>query len=400
MNQQALATRKNEIMRALEALRPELVHMSDFIFDHPEVGFQEVQAAQLLSGYLQDQGFQLEMGYGGLPTAFRATHQNGSGGPRIGLLCEYDAITNLGHACAHHLQGPAIAGAAVALKASLRDFPYTLEVIGTPAEEIGGGGKNAMLEHGAFKDLDVALMMHGGDATQTDIRSMAITEFLVTFHGLSAHSAIAPDAGRSALEALMLVFSGIAYLRGHVRDDTRMHGIIVNGGQAVNAIPERATARIELRSYDRPYLDQLIGRVMRIIEGAALMTDTRSEVEKVVDIHNKIPVITLNDLLMANAGLAGATGIMPPREKTGSTDFASVMYFVPGSCIRVPFVEPGAKAHSQAYLDRGKTGEAHGALVLGAKIVALTALDLITDQAALDTLRQEFHRKKAEGAKL
>jgi len=205
MTNQAIATRKNKIMRALEALQPELVHMSDFIFDHPEIGFQEVQAAQLLSGYLQGKGFQLEMGYGGLPTAFRAIHQNGHGGPRIGLLCEYDAIENLGHACAHHLQGPCIAGAAVALKESVQDFPYTLEVIGTPAEEIGGGGKNIMLEHGAFKELDVALMMHGGDATQTDVRSMAISEFLVTFHGVSAHSAISPEQGRSALEALMLM---------------------------------------------------------------------------------------------------------------------------------------------------------------------------------------------------
>ena len=400
MTNQAIATRKNKIMRALEALQPELVHMSDFIFDHPEIGFQEVQAAQLLSGFLQGKGFQLEMGYGGLPTAFRAIHQNGHGGPRIGLLCEYDAIENLGHACAHHLQGPCIAGAAVALKESVQDFPYTLEVIGTPAEEIGGGGKNIMLEHGAFKELDVALMMHGGDATQTDVRSMAISEFLVTFHGVSAHSAISPEQGRSALEALMLMFNGISFLRGHVREDTRIHGIIVNGGQAVNVIPEKATARIEVRSYDRPYLDQLIGRVLHIVEGAALMTDTRSEVERVVDIHNKIPVITLNDLMMNNARLAGASEIMPPREKTGSTDFASVMYFVPGSCIRVPFVAPGVKAHSQTYLDRGKSGEAHGALVLGAKILALTALDLIADQGVLDTLQQEFRRKKAEGVAL
>lgn len=400
MTNQAIATRKNKIMRALEALQPELVHMSDFIFDHPEIGFQEVQAAQLLSGFLQGKGFQLEMGYGGLPTAFRAIHQNGHGGPRIGLLCEYDAIENLGHACAHHLQGPCIAGAAVALKESVQDFPYTLEVIGTPAEEIGGGGKNIMLEHGAFKELDVALMMHGGDATQADVRSMAISEFLVTFHGVSAHSAISPEQGRSALEALMLMFNGISFLRGHVREDTRIHGIIVNGGQAVNVIPEKATARIEVRSYDRPYLDQLIGRVLHIVEGAALMTDTRSEVERVVDIHNKIPVITLNDLMMNNARLAGAGEIMPPREKTGSTDFASVMYFVPGSCIRVPFVAPGVKAHSQTYLDRGKSGEAHGALVLGAKILALTALDLIADQGVLDTLQQEFRRKKAEGVAL
>ncbi|HMM19250.1 MAG TPA: M20 family metallopeptidase [Selenomonadales bacterium] len=390
-----LQARKTELMRAIDKLKPELTKMSDYIFDHPEVGYREVEASRLLAGFLRSNGFEVSPGYGGLATAFRAVCQNGSGGPCIGLLCEYDAVLNLGHVCAHHLQGPSIAGAAVALKDIMRDFPYTLEVIGTPAEETAEGGKNVMLANGAFTQLDIALMMHGGDATQTDVKSMALSEFVVTFNGISSHSAVAPDKGRSALEALMLAFNGIAYLRGHVRDDVRIHGIIENGGQAVNAIPEAAAARIEVRSYDRPYLDEVIARVLRILEGAALMTDTNYEVKRVADMHNKIPVRSLNRLLMENAETAGAKAIAPPREKTGSTDFASVMYHVPGSCIRVPFIEKGTTAHSRAWLDRGKAPEAYEAIILGAKILALTAADLIQDGNLLAGIIDEFHREKA-----
>jgi amidohydrolase len=380
--------------RTIDGLMPELAAMSDFIFDHPEIGLQEVQACALLCDFLAGNGFEVERGYAGLPTAFRAVHEVGAGGPRIGLLCEYDALPGLGHACAHHLQGPSIIGAAIAVRNQVADRPYVLEVIGTPAEETVGG-KVSMLERGAFKDLDVTLMMHGNDVTQVDLKSLALSEFLVTFHGTKAHAGMAPEDGRSALEALMLVFNGLGFLRGHVRDDTRIHGIIEQGGQAVNAIPDLAVARIEVRSYDRPYLDQVIERVRRVFEGAALMTDTRFTVEKTTEFHSKIPVRRLNDLVMDNAARAGAKEIEPPRERTGSTDFANVMYCVPGTCINVPFVERGISAHSEGYLDRGKSPQAHDAIALGARILAMTTLDLLQDPALLDAVKEDFRQEKA-----
>ena len=193
----------------------------------------------------------------------------------------------------------------------------------------------------------------------------------------------------------MLVFNGLAFLRGHVRDDTRMHGIIEQGGQAVNAIPDHAVARIEVRSYDRPYLDQVIERVQRIVQGAALMTDTRYTLEKTTEFHAKIPVRRLNDLVMGNAERAGAKDIEPPRERTGSTDFGNVMYLVPGTCINVPFVDKGISPHSQGYLDRGKSPQAHQAIVLGARILAMTVLDLLQDPALLDAVQAEFRQEKA-----
>jgi aminobenzoyl-glutamate utilization protein B len=385
---------KQQLMAVIKQMESELFLLSDFIFQHPEQGFHEVQAVKLLTDFLSKQGFAVEVGYGGLSTAFRAVYQQGSGGPCIGLLCEYDALQGLGHACAHHLQGPSVIGAAVAVKTSIPDAPFRLEVIGTPGEECPNGGKNIMLDNGAFKQLDVALMMHGGDTTTADIKSMASSQFIVTYKGVSAHAAIAPDQGRSPLEALMLVFNGLAYLRGHVTDDVRINGVIIDGGQVSNVIPGTAVANIEVRSYNRPYLDQVVAWVIRVLDGAALMTDTSYEIEKIATFHNKIPVLSLNKLLMDHAAYAQAKMISQPREKTGSTDFASVMYSVPGSCIRVAFIDKGCASHSQAWLNQGLSQAAHDAVATAARILALTAQDLIKNPVALAEVKAEFQREK------
>lgn len=383
---------KEEIGRYLEEHAGILCDMSDEIFDDPELGFEEVRASKKLSDFLISQGFEVEVGYAGLATAFRAVWKHGEGGPNLGLLCEYDALP-MGHACAHHLQGPSTIGAALAIKDLVKDKPFTLEVIGTPAEEVGDGGKTVMIANGAFRQHDVVLMMHGGDICTTDIKSIALSEFRVTYKGIASHAAIAPEKGRSALDAIMLAFSGIAYLRGHVADDTRMNMIIEDGGCVANAIVDHAVARVELRSYSRPYLDALIERAKKVFEGAALMTETTFELEKVGEMHNKIPVLSLNHLLMENAKTIGAREISPPREKTGATDFASVMYLVPGSCIRVAFVDRGVPSHSQGFLDKGKSGDAHEAMLTAAKIMAMTFADILERPDKLDEIKAEFARE-------
>ena len=214
----------------IESMRGELAALSDDIFDHPETAMKELYASDLLCRWLSSQGFAVERGVGGLETAFRAVWRCGEGGPSIGLLCEYDALPGLGHACGHQMQGPCIAAAAVALKNSHLPGPFSVVVYGTPAEE-GDGGKIFMIKKGdCFHDIDVALMMHGSGETTTDVKSMALTKFTVTYHGIAAHAAIKPEMGRSALDGLLLAFHGVECLREHVKEDTRIHYTVLDWG--------------------------------------------------------------------------------------------------------------------------------------------------------------------------
>lgn len=380
---------KNSVFQAVECQRDVLTAMADSIFDDPELGFQEFHAQKKLTDYLRGCGFAVEMGTGGVETAFRAEFQNGEGGPRIGLLCEYDALEGIGHACGHHMQGPAILGAAKALKDCAGNQPFSVVVYGTPAEETAHG-KLRMLENGCFQDIDVALMMHGSPTTTVDVKSMAMSSFTVTFHGKKAHAALKPEDGRSALDALLVAFQGIEFLREHVPEDTRMHYTITQSPGPANVVPDTAVGKFSLRSYSRQKLDGVVERFKKIIEGAALIADVTYDIEEGDRLANKIPVLHLNELLMENAKLVNAPRISPPREKTGSSDFSNVMYQLPGSCIRVAMVPVGTSSHSQAFLEAGKGTEAHKAIIIAAKVLAGTAVDLITGPAKLAEIQREF----------
>lgn len=384
---------KGQLFKEIEKQSDVLCEMADRIFDHPEIGGEEVLASGLLVEYLKDNGFHVETGIAGLKTAFRAVWENGEGGPGIGLLCEYDALKNLGHGCGHHMQGPACAGAAVALKRSIGDRSCRLVVYGTPAEETFGGKIN-MMDAGYFKDIDVALMMHAAPDTCTDIKCLALSSFVVTFHGKSAHAAIRPEEGRSAFDAMLLAFQGVEFLREHVRDDVRMHYTVTRLPGPENVVPDTAVGSFTLRSFSREYLDGVIKRFFDVAAGAALMTGTSYEIKAEPPLDNKIPVMLLNDLMVENAKAAGAPGIRPPREKTGSTDFGNVMHELPGSCIRVKFVPEGTSSHSQEYLNAGKSEDAHRCVLYGAKAMAGTALDLLDQNGLLDRVKQEFNENK------
>ncbi len=369
---------KEVMFRDIDGIRNEMTAMADDIFDHPEIGLEEFHAQKVLTDWLEKEGFAVERGVAGVETAFKAVYRQGEGGPNIGLLCEYDALPGIGHACGHHMQGPSILAAAKALKdAEIRE-PYTITVYGTPAEE-SVSGKIRMIQNGCtFEELDAALMMHGGPATQVDVKSLANSKYKVIFHGVSAHAAIKPEKGRSALDALILAFQGIEFLREHVNSDVKIHYTVVNcGGTPANVVPAYAEASVYVRSYNRAYLDTVCKRFEKVLKGAAMMTETEVEIIEEKKVDNKIPVLTLNDLVMKQAEEIHAPQIAPAREKTGSTDFGNVMRRVPGTCARIAFVAPGAAAHSQEYIEAGKTEAAHDAVIYGAKILAGTALELI-----------------------
>lgn len=385
---------KELIFKEIDRQAECLCKMADEIFDNPETGGKEYRAAALLTEYLRDNGFQVELGLAGLDTAFRAVCQNGEGGPQIGILCEYDALEGLGHGCGHHMQGPSCLGAAVAIKRLFSEKPYTLVVYGTPAEETFGGKINLM-KAGYMRDIDVAFMMHGAPDTCTDVKCLALSSFEVTYHGKSAHAAIKPEDGRSAFDALMLAFHGIEFMREHVRDDVRMHYTMTRLPGPENVVPDTAVGSFSLRSFSRDYLDEVVNRFMDVVHGAALMAGVTYEIKEAPALSNKIPVHALNDLLIANARAAGAPGIIPPRERTGSTDFGNVMHEIPGSCIRVKFVPSGTASHSREYIEAGKSQEAHDCIIYGAKSIAGASLDLLMQEGLLDKVKEEFRTNQA-----
>lgn len=388
---------KQELFRHIDSLNEEMSGMADWIFDHPELGLEEHGAAASLTDWLEEDGFTLERGLGGIDTAFRAVYHHGKGGPNIGLLCEYDALAGLGHACGHHMQGPSILAAASALRHSGSPQAYTVTVYGTPAEE-SVSGKLMLMERGyEFQELDVALMMHGSGETQTDVKSLAMTKFQVTYRGVSAHAAVKPEKGRSALDGLILAFQGVEFLREHVKNDVKIHYTVEScGGTPANIVPAAATASFYVRSYSRTYLDHVIERFRKVLLGAAMMTETEVEIVVQKSLDNKIPNLTLNEIVMENASLVQAPRIRPARQQTGSTDFGNVLHRLPGSCIRVAFVPEGTASHSQDYLDAGKSEAAHQAVIYGAKILAGTAADLIEHPERMEKMKQEFNERLAE----
>lgn len=384
---------KQDLFKDIENQKEKLIEMSDFIFDNPEYGGEEKKAMELLTSYLEENNFSLERGIADLPTAFRAVYKRGEKGVRIGILCEYDALEGLGHGCGHHMQGPACIGAAVALKNTLKEENFSIVVYGTPAEETFGGKVN-MLKYGYFKDIDVALMMHGAPDTCTDIKCLALSSFTVIYKGKKSHAAVAPENGRSAFDALLLTFQGIEFLREHVRDDVRMHYTISEVPGPENVVPSRAVGKFTLRSFSREYLNSVIERFRNIIKGASIMSGVIYEIIEDSRLDNKIPVFTLNDNLIKNAELINVPGITTPREKTGSTDFGNILHEIPGSCIRIKFVPSGTSSHSQDYVNAGKTEEAHNCVIYGAKVISGAAYDMITNPKLLEEIKEEYKNNR------
>ena len=385
---------KHEIETLAEKYRNEFETVSAYIFAHPELAYHETLAQDQLCGLLEKHGFKVQRGAGSLETAFVAEYRSGKPGMTFAFMCEYDALPEIGHACGHHMQGPSVIGAALALRDTCKDQPYKIVIYGTPAEETIGG-KIIMQEKGCFKDIDIALMMHAAPSTCVDLRCMALECFYVTFHGVESHAAMSPHKGKSAFDAALLSFQAIEFMREHVLEDSRMHYTILDAGGPSNIVPGRAKAEYTLRSYSTDYLENVIvPRFKDIIKGACLMTGTTCDLERSYPFKAKIPCVTLNDRIMENAHFFQAPQITGPREKTGSTDFGNVMYEVPGCCIRTAFVPEGTAAHSKEYLEAGKNQKAHEALRSGSEILAGTCMDILEHPEFLQKMKEEFEERK------
>ena len=395
-----IAARSNS---AIEASRQALFDLSKDVHSHPELNYQEFYSSDALAGFLEKRDLKVERGIGGVETAFRATIPGGGGeGPTVAVLAEYDALPEIGHGCGHNLIAMAAMGAAVGLQANAQELPGRVVVIGTPAEE-GGGGKIRLLEAGVFDGVDATLSSHPfsnrtivpAAAPMGESWSLAMVGYRYMYRGRAAHAAAAPEAGINALNAVIHLFTGIDALRQHVRDDVRIHGVITNGGMAPNVVPEFAAANFMLRCRDRRYLsDVVVGKVRQVAEGAASMTGARLEIEEFYPFYENVqPNVVLAQAVGANAQALGIRLDEPVAGRPGSgasTDFGNVSQVMPGFELRYAVSEEPVASHTRDMSETAVTDLALSNALLVAKTLSLTASDLLLDAALVEAARVEF----------
>mgnify|MGYP001262478046 CR=1 FL=1 len=393
----------NIVSGAIASLQSELIDVSVDIHDHPEINYQEHRAAAVLADSLESHGFTVERGVGGVETAFRATIKGGKGdGPTVAILAEYDALPDIGHGCGHNLIAISALGGGLAAKELLPNLSGRLVVLGTPAEE-GGGGKIRLLDAGIFKDVDVALSSHPGSnrtviPTEIPIEeswSLAMVGYRYSYHGKAAHAAVMPEAGINALNAIVHLFTGIDAMRQHLRDDVRIHGVITDGGKAPNVVPDFAAANFMLRCRDREYLKSVVvERVQQIAEGVAQITGARLEIEPFYPLYeNVIPNSALAKAARSNAQAVGMRLDEPAMGRRGSgasTDFGNVSQVVPAFAMSFAVSEEPVPGHSIAMTKAAITDLAHANALGVAKTLALTACELLADSDLLEAARLEF----------
>ncbi|HEY5240007.1 MAG TPA: amidohydrolase [Polyangiaceae bacterium] len=382
------------IDRAVDASADELVALSRRIHAHPELRFEEHQASGWLGDFVASRGHAVERGVAGLPTAFRA--RAGSGTPRIAVLAEYDALPGVGHACGHNLIAAGAVGAFVAAATVAKTVGGEVILLGTPAEE-GGGGKITMLEAGMFHGVDAAMMFHPFDRDLLVHTTLASVWLTFHFEGVPSHAAIAPHAGHSALTACLDTFRLVDGQRVHFRDGVRVHGFILDGGQAVNIIPERAACEFSVRALDDVELERVRGIVERCARGAAMASDVKVEIRLRHGYRDMVNNLTLARRFGAHLQALGRT----PRERdpsigAGSTDMGDVSHVVPSIHPWLAIVDEGAAlCHEHRFAEAaGTEGAAHTAL-LAAKVLARTAVEFLADAELRAAVSAEWESARA-----
>ena len=388
------AAAERAAIEAIEDASAALRALSLDIHAHPEENYEEHHAHAALTEFFEARGFAVRRGAYGMETAFEA--ERGGGGARIGILCEYDALPEIGHACGHNLI--AIAGAAAGLGAAAALDAAGLEgsvrVLGSPAEE-GGGGKIRLIEAGAFEEVGAALMVHPGTGNLLRPPVLAIDTCTVEFTGRNAHAAAAPWEGRNALDALVLAYQAIGLLRQQSQPDVRIHGVIQHGGEKPNIIPDRAAAEFYVRSSREGLLDAMCERVAACFRGAAEATETAMTLSwngpRYSDLASNAALAEVFGRRWAeDEGVRALDLDGPPRGGFGSTDMGDVSHVVP-SLHPIYAIEAEAGNHTPQFTTAAATDEAHAATLRAARAMTMTALEWLTNselrakaQAAFD----------------
>ena len=371
---------KKEVCASVDRLAPELVAVSREIHAHPELAFEEVLAAKLLAETARAHGLAAQQSVYGLATAVEA--RVGGSGATVALLSEYDALPGIGHACGHNIIATTALGAALALAELGPRLPGRVRWLGTPAEE-RGGGKEIMARNGAFEGVDAALMVHPAGVDLATMPCLAIAELEATYFGVASHASAMPERGVNALDALVLAYQAIAALRQHIRPTERMHGIITDGGQAPNIVPERAAGRFYVRAADAAALAALKPRVEGCFRAGADATGARLELTwgdvDYLDLDTSWP---LARRYQANAESLGRAFFpldkLPPGVQ-GSTDMGNVSHRVPSIHPMIASAPLNVSIHNPEFAKWAASELGDRAVLDGAKALAMTALDFLCD---------------------
>jgi amidohydrolase len=373
----------------VDAERAPLLQLSARIHAHPELCYAEHRAAGWLADYLESRGFAVERGAYGLPTAFAA--RRGSGRPCVAVLCEYDALPGIGHGCGHNIIAAAGAGAGVALGEIVAEAGGSIVVLGTPAEE-GGGGKIHMAREGAFEQIDAAMMVHPASLELIAMHVLAVSAVEVEYRGRAAHAAAAPHAGINALDGLVTAYQAIAQLRQHIRPTERVHGIITDGGQAPNIVPERAAGLFFVRAADARRLAKLKERVERCFHAGALASGAEYAVRGVGDDYTDMWTNQpLAAAYQANLEQLGRRVVEAPAERiSGSTDMGNVSKLLPAIHPMIRIAPPRVALHTPEFAACAASADGERGVLDGAKALAMTGIDVLCTPALLEAMRAAF----------
>ncbi|WP_445486941.1 M20 family metallopeptidase [Niallia sp. 03133] len=386
----------NNIIEGIEQYKKEFYDISIYIGENPELGHEEFKACAALTELLNKHDFIVETGTCSLPTAFTATYDSGKEGPVIGFMAEYDALPEVGHACGHNLIGTMSVAAGIGLSKVLNEIGGKIIVYGTPAEETKGG-KVTMAETGIFSELDVAMMVHPLDNYIKSGSSLAMDAIQFEFFGKSAHAAASPHKGINALDAVIQTFNSINALRQHVTSDARIHGVITEGGKAANVVPDYAVAQFYVRAAKRSYVNELVEKVKKCAEGAALQTGAKITVSNYEFSYDDMMTNnTLSEVFTKKLTSLGVREeeIFDQRDGSGSLDMGNVSQVVPSIHPYIKICNEAYACHTHEFREAAMTKQAREAMILGAKSMALTGLEVLTNKELLQQIKDEFKQQR------
>jgi len=387
---------RRDVVERIDELAGDLIAVSHAIHDHPELGYEEHFAHEQFSRLITEAGLNVSEGAYGLDTAFEA--RAGTTGPALAVLCEYDALPGIGHACGHNIIGAAGVGAGLGAAVVAEKLGGQVRILGTPAEE-GGGGKIRLINEGAFEGVDAALMVHPADADLTMMSSLAIQQVEVSYTGLAAHAAAAPEEGINALDGAVLGYLNVAAMRQHIAPDERLHGVFTDGGQKANIVPERAAAFWMARSPSVKGLERLKIRLIQALQAGADAAGCEFQHSWIEPIYEEIlDNAALLERYVANAATLGRQ-VLPPGEQriVASTDLGNVSKVVPAIHPMIKVAPTGTPIHTSEFAEYAASPDGDRAVLEGAKAMALTIVDCWSDQQILVEARAEFEARGVSG---